>query len=576
MNPTGFHTAIYFFITFFLFLGAFYSSYLLLVIPILGFIHYKLILRRENTLQEEIQQARNAKEAHQVQCQSIHNQMFDGLWILNSKLQTVSVNQALCNLFGFEESDIMGKLPFQFTNETNKEILKQHLDQLPKDKEVTFEITFLKKDRKNYFHVLIRARKQVDSNQNITGIYLILTETTVQRHLKQRYEELNRTIEQKIHERTEYTRSIIDSLSEIVYVQSRNQIIDANKAFIEFFGDFRALDNSFIKANTVCDQFLPIEEDGFIYDFPHKDYLAMLLVDKKYYKVQIKKGYKTYIFHIRANYLSGRADDPHDYSQDQFIISLADITELEVLRKDEINLAKLTSVGRLAAGITHEINTPLTYIKGNMEMLQMETDDLPEGESRTFFHSTIETIWDGIKRLENIITSMKEIVGKNDEEKRVTNIYSTVIIALRMLYNRSKHITPIYINGQTFDTDLSDDVEIYEANVIRQRIEQVWIIILNNALDELQYNSKPFLERRIDIEIMQTEEDVILRFKDNAGGIADEMMEKIFDPLASTKTSSGMGLGLNIAKKIINEHHGNIAVCNEQEGAIFNIRLKKF
>jgi C4-dicarboxylate-specific signal transduction histidine kinase len=68
---------------------------------------------------------------------------------------------------------------------------------------------------------------------------------------------------------------------------------------------------------------------------------------------------------------------------------------------------------------------------------------------------------------------------------------------------------------------------------------------------------------------------VIVKFKDNAGGIKEDIIDKIFDPFVSTKQHSGMGVGLNIAKKIIDEQEGTILAYNKDDGAIFEVRLKK-
>ncbi len=82
-----------------------------------------------------------------------------------------------------------------------------------------------------------------------------------------------------------------------------------------------------------------------------------------------------------------------------------------------------------------------------------------------------------------------------------------------------------------------------------------------------------FPDRKLDIFIESTEDKVIVKFKDNAGGIKDDIIDHVFDAFKSTKESSCMGVGLNIAKKIVNDNDGEIIAYNENGGAVFEVTL---
>jgi len=100
--------------------------------------------------------------------------------------------------------------------------------------------------------------------------------------------------------------------------------------------------------------------------------------------------------------------------------------------------------------------------------------------------------------------------------------------------------------------------------------------ILENAVDALK--TKRERDRKISITIEEEESRGIIRIRDNAGGIPDEIMEKLFTPYVSTrcgKRSSG-GLGLHLSRKILEEKNdGTIEAANEEEGACFSICLRK-
>lgn len=244
-------------------------------------------------------------------------------------------------------------------------------------------------------------------------------------------------------------------------------------------------------------------------------------------------------------------------------------------QQEQIKNAKLTSIGSLAAGIAHEINTPLTYIKGNLELMEYDIFDLPQSEIQTRMKEDSSKIKEGINRIANIVESMREMSQSSKEIKEKTNIYATLITSLTMAYNRSRQVSKIYLNNKLFDIDSINKNEFtYLCKVQKQRIEQVWIIVINNALDEL-IKVDNYENRVLNINIFEENNEVIIRFKDSAGGINKGIISDIFEPFISSKVHSGMGVGLNIAKKIVDEQDGKIRAYNEDVGAVFEIRLQK-
>lgn len=142
-----------------------------------------------------------------------------------------------------------------------------------------------------------------------------------------------------------------------------------------------------------------------------------------------------------------------------------------------------------------------------------------------------------------------------------------------MAYNVSKQTAKVYLNDEEFKlTNINKNyIEIF-SNVQKQRLEQVWIIIINNALDELKKIEK-YENRELRIVTYKQDKKIVVKFMDNAGGIDNSMLPDIFEPFTSSKEHSGMGVGLNIAKKIIDEQNGEIKAYNSEVGAVFEIRL---
>jgi C4-dicarboxylate-specific signal transduction histidine kinase len=241
--------------------------------------------------------------------------------------------------------------------------------------------------------------------------------------------------------------------------------------------------------------------------------------------------------------------------------------------EERIKNAKCTASGQLAAGLTHEINTPLTYIKANFEMIGYDLDDIPDSKAKNSILQSVSKISDGIKRIENIVHSIKEMSEENNENMENVNIYATIVTALTLSYNKIKHISKVFVNKEEFSLDMDKNGREYISYVQKQRIEQVWLIIITNAIDEL-VKIKNFDDRKLDIDISYENNFVKVIFKDNAGGIKEEILDNIFEPFKGTKNSSGIGVGLSIAKKIINDQNkGMIKAYNEKQHAVFEIQL---
>jgi len=250
--------------------------------------------------------------------------------------------------------------------------------------------------------------------------------------------------------------------------------------------------------------------------------------------------------------------------------------ELQKEHEEKLKNAKFTAIGQLSAGITHEINTPLTFIKANVEMIGYAIEDIEGNKSiKEELNEYVGKINEGVVRIQNIINSMKEATSASKDKKEKINLYSTVITALTLAYNKFKHISDVYINNIKFDiNNINKNKEYYCIKAQKQRIEQVWVVIINNAMDELIKKEK-FEDRKFNIYIEEKDNNIIIRFKDNAGGIKEDILPHIFEPFKSTKDSSGLGIGLNIAQKIILENDAEIKAYNEDNGAVFEIVFKK-
>ena len=250
------------------------------------------------------------------------------------------------------------------------------------------------------------------------------------------------------------------------------------------------------------------------------------------------------------------------------VLVLRDITNLKQadkeLRKKEQMLYhqdKMASLGRVTAGVAHEIRNPLSGI--NIFLSNLEKYYKNESNSNKIFDiiqmiktssNKIEAI---IKRVIDFSRPMKPdivLCDINQPVKEACNLYKVTL-------NKS-HIA--------FNTKLKDDLPW--CNIDSQMIEQVVLNLLSNASESLKTSGE---FKIIEVQTFFEDNNIKVSVSDSGQGILKENKEKIFEPFYSTK-HSGTGIGLNICKRIIKDHKGTIKVKKSNwNGAKFIVSIPK-
>ena len=489
----------------------------------------------------------------------------------------LEASSAFCYFLGFSKGEL---IRHDYKMLIHKDTKKMEYIKLwkfvKKGKSYVGEIKGIKKDGESFW-VDLFVEPNFDNLKQIVGYTIITYDTTYKKKIEELYKNMNNQVEQY--------NAIFEN-------------VNSGIALIDLEGNFKKINSTFSKFLKYNNEELLGMKCIDIVPENSKKLLSKILKEAREIetisnieKIFVKK-YGTLI-HLELS-LSLLSDKKHFV----FVVnSLEDKRKLQELnqnlelrinqeveksiqkdkihQQEQIKNAKLTSIGSLAAGIAHEINTPLTYIKGNLELMGYDILDLPQSEIQERMKHDSEKIKEGINRIANIVESMREMSQSSKEIKEETNIYATLTTSLTMAYNRSRQVSKIYLNGKLFDMDsINKNEYIYLCKVQKQRMEQVWIIVINNALDEL-IKIDNYEDRILNINIFEDNNEIIIKFKDTAGGINKEIISDIFEPFISSKLHSGMGVGLNIAKKIVDEQDGKIRAYNEDSGAVFEIRLQK-
>lgn len=216
---------------------------------------------------------------------------------------------------------------------------------------------------------------------------------------------------------------------------------------------------------------------------------------------------------------------------------------------------KLSSLGRMAAGIAHEINNPLAGIllySSNMAKKVDSDSQLKEGLD-IIVHETI--------RCRKIIQELLDFSRGREPKKQPFNINEIIDQALAILENEFR------LNMIEIRKNLADDIE--DIMVDSNQIEQVFVNLLINAVEAMTGGGIIWINSSSNSQ----DEMVIVEIKDNGPGISGAEMDKIFEPFFSSKPK-GTGLGLSVSYGIIHNHLGRLRVESDGEnGTSFLVEL---
>jgi len=242
------------------------------------------------------------------------------------------------------------------------------------------------------------------------------------------------------------------------------------------------------------------------------------------------------------------------------IIVTTDITKEMRLERENLRIQKKAALGELIGIIAHQLKQPLNAIKISKEVLveEFEYNELTQ-ESMTRFGERIDK---NIYFMSHSIDDLRNFF-RPDKAPKPFFIVSAIEKALEIIEAN------ISSKGIEILKNFANDAEV---NGIESEFEQVIINLLTNGRDVLMEKkpNSPYLK----IATLLEDGYIAVTIEDNGGGIAEDIIGKIFDSYFTTKGESGTGIGLNLAKMIVEgSMEGSISVSNTELGALFKIKL---
>ena len=237
-------------------------------------------------------------------------------------------------------------------------------------------------------------------------------------------------------------------------------------------------------------------------------------------------------------------------------------SDLDKAQEALFNAEKLASMGQLSAGIAHEINNPLGVILLNASVLLEDMTEVPELAE---FKEDIDLIVEQAERCKKIVSGLLNFARKNKVVLENTNIEELV-----------KHTLHLITKHENIEIKINADFINPIAEVHKDKITQVLINLVTNAIDAMPNGGI------IEVLGSDTEEEITIIVRDNGTGIDKKIINKVFEPLFTTKQiGKGTGLGLAVTYGIIKTHKGTIKIdsnTNSEKGPVgttFTIKLPR-
>jgi PAS domain S-box-containing protein len=235
------------------------------------------------------------------------------------------------------------------------------------------------------------------------------------------------------------------------------------------------------------------------------------------------------------------------------------IDQLRQTQEQLIQSEKLAAIGKLVAGVAHELNNPLFSAMGHAELLAMDSADSAEQREK------IESILESIKRARTIVRDLLKFSRRENVEKENISLNDVIreTLALRRYEHSVGHVEVV--------CELQEDLPPVFGNFIR--LQQVILNILINAEQAIE-ETKRSGSIQVRTRTGRNGEEVVAELSDNGIGIPREAAGKIFDPFFTTKdVGKGTGLGLSTSYGIVKDHGGQLVLKNEEGWTTFVISI---
>lgn len=231
------------------------------------------------------------------------------------------------------------------------------------------------------------------------------------------------------------------------------------------------------------------------------------------------------------------------------VLIAQDITDEVKLRTELDHVERLSLVGQMAAGVTHEIRNPMAVVRGFLQLMREKSSD----DMDSYYHIVLEEL----DRANSIINDFLSLAQSRNSDKEKVHLHHIIEEVSPLLWADAN------FRGQSIELKLSPSLDELELNV--REIKQLILNLGRNGMEAM--GPKGVLT----LETQSTFDKVLLMIRDRGAGMSESQREKLFTPFYTTKRE-GTGLGLSLCLSIVERHNGKITVeSTVGEGTLFTI-----
>jgi PAS domain S-box-containing protein len=490
----------------------------------------------------EHKQAEQALRESEKRYRTLLETTSEEYWIVDPELKIIEVNQAICNMLGYSEKEILGKTPLDFVDDKNRKIFIEQSSKIPTTSYRSFEIVLKKKNGEDLY-TYFNASTLRDESGDIQGAFAFIIDITERKQAQEERDRLSTAIEQA---------------AESVFITDRDGIIQyINPAFERLTGysrkDAIGQNPRILKSG---------KHDALFYKkmwdtITRGDAWHGRLINKK------KDGslYEAVATISPVSDTSGKIIN--------FVSIKRDITHEIELEKQLIQSQKMEAIGTLAGGIAHDFNNILAAIMGCAELALI---DVPK---ETRLYDDVQKILNAGYRAKGLVQQILTFSRKSEEEKAPVQIRHLVKEALKFVRSSLPAIIEIH-------EEIAGEIGIVNANPTQ--MHQVIMNLCTNAshampeggileigLRNVDFDSH-YAARYPDIDPGKY---LRLTVSDTGEGMTSEVMDRIFEPYFTTKEKGvGTGMGLSVVHGIVKSHGGTVTVYSKPgKGSTFHVYI---